>query len=129
MLLKHVALVCSSEQKSDAFYEHLLGLKKQDPKLLSAELTTAIFNRASEYKIINYIGDAVHFEIFIDDQYDPGSNDRKIEHICIEVEGLEGFLDRCGKLDVKILRIPKGDRLLTFIRDFDGNLFEVKSTR
>jgi catechol 2,3-dioxygenase-like lactoylglutathione lyase family enzyme len=127
MFLKHVAIVCSSEKKSDKFYEYLLGLKKQDPKILPGALSRQIFNRVSEYKIINYTGNDTHFEIFIDDQLDPGSNDGKIEHICIEVEGLEGFLAKCRALDVKILRIPKGDRLLTFIRDFDGNLFEITS--
>jgi hypothetical protein len=29
-------------------------------------------------------------------------------------------------LGVEITQIPKGDRTLTFIKDFDGNLFEIK---
>ncbi len=29
-------------------------------------------------------------------------------------------------LNVDIARIPKGDKTLTFIKDFDGNLFEIK---
>ena len=128
MLLKHVALVCRSEQKSDAFYEGLLGLKKQDPKILPAELSSQIFNRACEYRIINYVDENTHFEIFIDDAARPDRNAGKIEHLCIEVAALEGFLEKCRALDVAVHRIPKGDRLLTFVRDFDGNLFEIKST-
>ena len=127
MFLKHVALVCRSEKNSDKFYEQLLGLKKQDPKILPGELSKQIFNLDAEYPIINYIDGNTHFEIFIDDRLDSLQNDKKIDHVCIEIENLEGFLERCRELDVKISQIPKGDKLLTFIRDFDGNLFEIKS--
>ena len=127
MFLKHVALVCSSKKKSDKFYEQLLGLKKQAPKLLSGELSKQIFNLDSELQIINYIDDNTHFEIFIDDRLNPGDNDKKIEHVCIEVEEIEAFLDKCRALEVKFFQISKGDKRLTFVRDFDGNLFEIKS--
>jgi hypothetical protein len=36
------------------------------------------------------------------------------------------FRKKCRDLDVEISQIPKGDRPLTFIRDYDGNLFEIK---
>lgn len=127
MFLKHVALVCGSEKKSDKFYKDLLGLKKQDPKTLPEELSAQIFNRASQYQIINYADDGTHFEIFIDDRLDPGRNDRKIEHICIEIEDLEAFIEKCRALAVNILQVPRGEKHLTFVRDFDGNLFEIKS--
>ncbi|MFC1516880.1 VOC family protein [Thermodesulfobacteriota bacterium] len=127
MFLKHVALVCRSEKNSDTFYEQLLGLKKQDPKMLPDDLSKQIFNLDAEYPIINYIDDNSHFEIFIDDSLVPHQNEKKIEHVCIEIEDLEAFLEKCRALDVGIRQIPKGEKLLTFIRDFDGNLFEIKS--
>lgn len=127
MLLKHVALVSRSEKNSDKFYEQLLGLTKQDPKMAPRELSKQIFGLDAEYPIINYIDDNIHFEIFIDDRLDPLQNEQKIEHVCIEIEDLEAFLEKCRELDVKSLQIPKGDKLLTFVRDFDGNLFEIKS--
>jgi hypothetical protein len=30
-------------------------------------------------------------------------------------------------MEVKILQIPRGATFLTFIRDYDGNLFEIKA--
>jgi hypothetical protein len=30
-------------------------------------------------------------------------------------------------MGVQVIRVPKGDRWLTFIQDFDGNLFEIKA--
>jgi hypothetical protein len=29
-------------------------------------------------------------------------------------------------MEVEISQIPKGDKTLTFIKDYDGNLFEIK---
>jgi hypothetical protein len=35
-------------------------------------------------------------------------------------------LNECQHLEIEVLQVPKGDRTLTFIRDDDGNLFEIK---
>jgi catechol 2,3-dioxygenase-like lactoylglutathione lyase family enzyme len=48
------------------------------------------------------------------------------EHLCLEVEKREDFLAQCQSSGVEVKRIPKGDSLLAFIEDYDGNLFEVK---
>lgn len=124
MLLKHVALVCSSEEKSDKFYESLLGLKKGSSKLIPSTLSKQIFNLDSELKIIDYAVDEIHFEVFINNQ--KVAEDKKIEHICLEVDDLESFLSNCNNMAVKILQIPKKKGFLTFISDYDGNLFEIK---
>jgi len=44
MLLRHVGLICSSEENSDKFYQDLLGLNKSEPKTLPSDLSKAIFN-------------------------------------------------------------------------------------
>jgi len=125
MLLRHVALTCSSEKKSDRFYKNLFGLEKSGPKILPTALSIAIFNLDSELMMINYRDEHVHFEIFITGH---SMNDgRQVEHACLEVDNLQNFLKKCRDLDVEISQIPKGDRTLTFIRDFDGNLFEIKN--
>jgi catechol 2,3-dioxygenase-like lactoylglutathione lyase family enzyme len=127
MYLHHVGLTCRSEEKADTFYVNLLGLKKSEPKILPVDLSSAIFGIASELKIINYTGQSVQFEIFI---YGSCQNShRPIDHICLQVENLEELLQKCRREDVNIIRIPKGESLLTFIRDFDGNLYEIKEER
>jgi len=124
MVLGHVGLTCGSEENSDRFYADLLGLTKSEPKVLPLELSRAIFNLDDEMVMINYLNEHVHFEIFIT-SHDRGDN-RKIEHACLEIDNLEPFLEKCRSLNLDIARIPKGDKTLTFIRDFDGNLFEIK---
>lgn len=124
MHLKHVALTSSSEEKANNFYTELLGLHNAEPKTLPSELSKAIFNLDSELVMINYQGEHVHFEVFITGHNQ--GNSRKIDHTCIEVDNLEGFLEKCRRLNVDVSRIPKGDKTLIFIKDFDGNLFEIK---
>ena len=53
-------------------------------------------------------------------------NSRLFDHVCFKVESLEEFLEKCRRSNVEIIRVPKGDYLVTFIKDFDGNLFELK---
>ncbi len=124
MNLLHVGLTCSSEEKADAFYADLLGLEKLAPKILPAEIAGAIFGIASELKVMNYISESTHFEIFIFSIHK--NHPVQIEHICLEVEKLEEFLQKCRGVNAHIIQVPKGDSLVTFIRDFDGNLFEIK---
>jgi catechol 2,3-dioxygenase-like lactoylglutathione lyase family enzyme len=124
MLLRHVALTCSSEKKSDRFYKNLLGLKKSEPKILPVTLSKAIFDVEAELTMVNYRGEKVHFEIFISGGLITDA--RQIEHVCLEVDDLQNFLKKCRDLNVEISQIPKGGRTLTFIRDYDGNLFEIK---
>ena len=124
MLLKHVALVCSSEKNSDKFYQGLLGLEKKGSKILPRMLSKQIFHIDAEYKIINYMGNNMHFEIFLGNQDDVTKP--RIEHICLEVDNISEFLKKCHTMDIHTLQIPKGDDFITFITDFDGNLFEIK---
>jgi catechol 2,3-dioxygenase-like lactoylglutathione lyase family enzyme len=124
MILKHLALTCSSEENSDKFYQSLLGLKKSAPKTIPPSLSKALFDIDAELKIINYHNDCLHFEIFLTGL--SKIDIRRIEHACLEVDGLDAFLEKCRGLQVNIIQVPKGDKLLTFIADDDGNLFEMK---
>ena len=127
MILSHVGLTCGSEENADRFYKDLLGLEKSESKTLPASLSKSIFNIDSELVIINYLGQDVHFEIFIT----VGSirNPRQIEHLCLEIGDLNEFLNKCNILGVEVAQIPKGDKTLIFVKDFDGNLFEIKQGR
>jgi catechol 2,3-dioxygenase-like lactoylglutathione lyase family enzyme len=125
MILRHVALTCRSEKNSDRIFKNLLGLEKSEPKILARPLSKAIFNVDAELLMINYRGEQVHFEIFITGQ--SGNRLKQIGHVCLEVEDLNTILEECQQMEIEIIQVPKGDRTLTFIRDDDGNLFEIKS--
>jgi len=124
MLLKHVGLACRTEANADKFYRDLLGLNKSGPKTLPSNLSKAIFNFDAELQIIDYIDEQVHCEVFITGPVDNLS--RPIAHLCLEVNDLSEFIEKCHRSNVETAQIAKGDKTLTFIKDFDGNLFEIK---
>lgn len=127
MDLLHVALTSSSEDTADGFYVGLLGLKKAEPKILAAEISRALFGADHELTVINYIGGSAHFEVFI--WRAAPTPIRRVEHACIAVESLAEFLRKCETFQVELIRVPKGESVITFIKDADGNLFEIKEKR
>jgi hypothetical protein len=89
MILRHVALTCSSEKNSDQFFKNLLGLEKSEPKILARSLSKSIFNVDGDLLMINYRGEHVHFEIFITDL--SVNRLKQIGHVCLDVEDLNAF--------------------------------------
>lgn len=126
MRLNHVALVCSSEQNADFFYKDVLGLRKIKSFVLSNDLARQIFGIDREYRVVVYGNDRFTAEVFIDDSLP--ERDTSLEHVCLEVKDREEFVKKCEAMHVEVNRIPKGDALLTFVKDYDGNLFEIKET-
>jgi catechol 2,3-dioxygenase-like lactoylglutathione lyase family enzyme len=124
MDLLHVGLTSSSEEEANRFYVDLLGLKRGEPKVLAAEICRAIFGVDRELTVVNYVGESAHFEVFVCDEAPMPA--RQIEHACVAVENLPAFLRKCDALDVEVIRAVKGESLITFIKDADGNLFEIK---
>ena len=124
MKLHHLAVVCSSEENADRFYEGILGLEKIKKYILNKDLSEQIFDIPSECQIIFYANGSLAIEVFI-----PASFPEKMlpfVHLCLEVEKRGEFLQNCQALGIAVKRIQKGESLLAFIEDFDGNLFEIK---
>ncbi len=124
MRMHHAAVVCGSETNADRFYQGILGLQKIKTSLLDEALTKQIFGRAHECHIILYGNEYFAIEVFVTTL--PQEKGPSFEHLCLEVEKREDFLAHCQSSGVVVKRIPKGDSLLAFIEDYDGNLFEVK---
>jgi hypothetical protein len=51
---------------------------------------------------------------------------RHVALTCSSEINSDRIFKKCRDLEVEVSQIPKGDRTLTFIRDYDGNLFEIK---
>lgn len=119
-----MGLACRTEADADRFFVTLLGLEKSTPKTLPSVVAEGVFGVTADLGMINYTGDGVHFEVFIDPNREP-SND-PIIHACLSVADRDAFLARCEQHGVQVRRVPKGDKVVTFIHDYDGNLYEIK---
>jgi catechol 2,3-dioxygenase-like lactoylglutathione lyase family enzyme len=124
MKLNHVALLCSSEQKADDFYQGILGLRKMKSAILPSELSHQIFGIDLECPLLLYGNDQMKVEVFLAEPL--RERGPSFGHICLEVDDRETFMEKCQGSNVAVNLVPKEDRLLIFIQDFDGNLFEIK---
>ena len=53
--------------------------------------------------------------------------DKQIAHSCIQVNNLKDFISKCKNAHLKVTEVQKETgSIVTFISDYDGNLFEVK---
>ena len=120
----HTGLAASSEENADRFFIDIFGLEKSEPKIIDKKLTHALFGIDDELLMIHYRGGAVDYEIFVHKEYI--APEKQIAHSCIKVNDLEKIVNKCKHAGLKVIEVPKGSGVITFISDYDGNLFEVK---
>ena len=120
--LHHVALQCSDKQKAETFFTKILGLARAKSFTLSGDLSESIFGIKGSVEIDVYEDDTTRFEVFIDS----AGKKAGYEHTCIEVESREELISRCTKHGIEPMLIKKEGKDLLFVRDFSGNLYEVK---
>lgn len=128
MRIGHVALASSSEEKANRFYRDGLGLKVLRSTTLPASLSRSLFGIDREFQVIDFGNEEMKFEVFIE-----GNEGeiplRKLDHVCLEIEDREVLLRKCEALGFEVLRVPKGDSLVIFLKDGDRNLFEIKERK
>jgi catechol 2,3-dioxygenase-like lactoylglutathione lyase family enzyme len=120
----HTGLAVSSEEKSDRFFIDILGLEKSEPKIIDKKLTQAVFGINDELIMINYRSATVEYEIFVYREYK--APEQQIAHSCVKVNDLKKIVNKCKDACLRVIEVPKGASVVTFISDYDGNLFEVK---
>jgi catechol 2,3-dioxygenase-like lactoylglutathione lyase family enzyme len=120
----HTGLAASSEVNADRFFVDILGLEKSEPKIIDEKLAQALFGIDDELLMIHYRNEAVDYEIFIYQDYK--AQEKQIAHSCIKVTDLKKIVNKCKDANLKVIEVPKGSGVITFISDYDGNLFEVK---
>lgn len=124
MRLHHAAVVCRSRDNADRFYGGILGLQQIKTASLDPKLAEQIFGIARECQFMLYGSEQLTVEIFITDMDDQKSP--SFEHLCIEVANRDQFAETCETQGLEVRRIPRGDTQLIFVKDYDGNFFEIK---
>ncbi len=124
MKLHHVAVVCSSRENADRFYGGILGLQQTKTSVLNKELAEKIFDTDLECEFMLYGNENFTIEVFVI----PAAQQKitPVAHLCLEVDNKEEFARNCQAKGLGTKIIPRGDALLVFVKDYDGNLFEIK---
>jgi len=123
----HSGLGSVSLEHTDLFYGRLLGLERTEPRTLPRETAEALFGVETDLTMVYYQNEHCQFELFVHADLESFNGTRgTVSHDCIQVVDKAGFVEECAASGCAVLQVPKGDKVLTFVRDLDGNLFEVK---
>ena len=120
----HIGLVSSDAERAERFFGQLLGLEKTRTSSLPADFSQALFGVEEACDIVYYGSGSLVFEVFLTGWSEP--SERKISHTCVAVDDRAGLLTRCREMGYQVREARKGDKLVIFIQDLDGNLYEVK---
>jgi len=121
-MLQHIAVEVADRSKAALFFSEILGLTKRSASTLPATLNEAIFGNAEAVEMETWSDDRLSLEVFITGR--PVSP--SYCHICLAVADRAAFLEKCSRRGVPIITAKKGDKDLYFIKDFSGNLYEIK---
>jgi methylmalonyl-CoA/ethylmalonyl-CoA epimerase len=124
MLLNHIGIVNASEEQAEKFYGEFLELEKSREYVVPAELSEQLFSLGSDIKAIVYERDSIRFEIFIYPDSVPASPE--IRHVALFVDDLTSFLDRTSQFEVEHIIGKTSEKTVHFIKDYSGNMIEVK---
>ena len=125
VLIQHVALCIDSKEHAELFYQDLLHADFVKEFNISKLLIKQIFSIEPDQEqtsVMVFKTENILFEIFISKRI----LQTNFNHVCISVDNLTTFTQECQSKNVPVLKIPKDNKTLIFIKDFSGNLFEIK---
>ena len=122
--LLHLGIINRSEQEAETFYDKLLGLKKLYDFEIEADLSARLFSYPEQLKVLVYGSDSIKIEIIILEDFSLTSP--SVQHTCIQVDNLERFIKNAAGLNAEIISAERNGKILYFVKDFSGNLFEIK---
>ena len=120
--LKHIALQFDNKKHADIFFNKILGLKLVKSFNLTNNISEKIFGIKRDIEVIQYANENSCFEIFLTGN----KKSNCFDHVCIEIENKNDFITKCKYYNIEPFYVEKADKLLLFIKDFNGNLYEIK---
>jgi extradiol dioxygenase family protein len=124
MLLNHVALVNTSEKQAGRFYGEFLEFEKTREYTVTSGLAEQLFSLNRDIKAVVYEKDSIRFEIFIYPDSIPATSE--IRHTALFVDDLSAFLERASEFQIEHILGKTPEKTVHFIKDYSGNLIEVK---
>lgn len=124
--IEHIAVSSNTEEDSNKFFTKLLDMKKERDFVVSNELMEQFFGVRKDQRVFRYGNDEVSVEVFITD--DNSKILDKFTHICLVIEDREKLIEKAKQLNFKVIKIPRknSDGFYLFLRDYFGNLYEIK---
>lgn len=124
MLLNHVGIANESEEKAVRFYHGLLGLEKTREFVVSTKLSEQLFSVSREIKVLVFERAGIKLEVFICPECKPPSPD--YSHIGFLLDDFDAIKEKAQQMGLLITG-STDKKTVYFLKDFSGNLIEIKS--
>jgi len=118
----HTALQNSDKKQAEIFFTKILDLQLIKTFNISKDLSNEVFGIDQDVIVNVYGNQEACFEVFISKK----QIEKGYEHTCIEINDKKDFIKKCKKYGIEPIFVKKGTKTLLFIKDFSGNLFEIK---
>ena len=125
MELNHIALSVTSHQEITNFYQDILGFQTMRVFDLKEELSEKIFGIPADVAIAVLTRDELSLEIFISN----APTKHGFGHVCLNVEKRDEIIKKAKAMNYKVVNVDRGSYDLVFIKDKNGNLFELKEIK
>lgn len=121
--LHHVGLHSRTKESADLFFIKILQIPLDRTFEVPADMAEKIFGLKHTVWVHVYEHQNTRFEVFISEHliHKPG-----YDHVCVNVKSKKEFQKRCSEYGLQPFVVMKGEKELLFVKDFSGNLFEIK---
>ena len=123
--LLHAAVHSDTKEHAHLYFCKVLGLQLVKTFTIDEALSTNIFSLPKPVDIWVFGNESMQIEVFIH----PMSHHPSFNHLCLQVDDKAVFINRCKKYGLMPYQVQKGEKHLLFVRDFTGNLYEIKEEK
>jgi catechol 2,3-dioxygenase-like lactoylglutathione lyase family enzyme len=124
MLLNHVGVINTRTEDALRFYRDFLGFDLTREVTVSPELSEQLFAIAQDIPMMVFEKDGIKIEVFIYPECKQPFPD--IRHIGLSLENFSEIAEEATKVGIDLVIGKAKDKTVYFIKDFSGNLIEIK---
>lgn len=123
MELNHIGITNKNEKQALQFYQDFLGLEKTREILLPPELSEQLFSLSQEIKVLVFEKPGIKIEVFISDFQHANPN---FTHFGIMLDNFAEVTEKVQRSHVDLVVGKHKDKTVYFLKDYSGNLIEIK---
>ena len=123
-MIDHICIEVSSKKNCRVIFEEVLGLKPAYSFEIEKEFMARMFDVHNPCEAVVYQAGDTKIEVFIRPEMEKLG--KRTTHLCLIMPDRERVLKSAEESGLTILHHPREGRPLYYIRDHDGNLYEIK---
>lgn len=123
MELNHIGITNKNEEEALRFYQDFLGLEKTREIILAPEFSGQLFSLFQEIKVLVFEKPGLKIEVFISDFQHASPN---FTHFGLMLDNFAEVIEKAKRSHIDLIIGKHKEKTVYFLKDFSGNLIEIK---